>query len=163
VEQIPVPFERLERALEKRGDGPLFNGAGYALVDAAYAPFLQRYFFLDRVRKIGHIEKFPRLAAWAETLIKRPSTHSFPPDEFEALYRRNVKCRNKWVSQFIRAFRSRRNRAGKACGIACVVGARNRDPLDGHPPSCNRTTLHRLMRVIFNLRGQIIHEPLGRG
>ena len=87
VEQIPVPFERLERALARQGNGPFFNGAAYSLVDAAYAPFLQRYFFLDRVRKIGHIEKFARLAAWAETLIKRPSTHSFPPDEFEVMYR----------------------------------------------------------------------------
>jgi glutathione S-transferase len=101
AEKIPVPFERLERALEKQGNGPLFNGDQYSLVDAAYAPFLQRYFFLDQVKRIGHIEKFPRLKAWAETLIKRPSTHSFPPDEFEALYRRNLKRRNKWVSQFI--------------------------------------------------------------
>jgi glutathione S-transferase len=101
AEKIPVPFERLERALEKQGSGPFFNGARYALVDAAYAPFLQRYFFLDRVKSLGHIEKFPRLKAWAETLIERPSTHSFPPDEFETLYRRNVKLRNKWVSRFI--------------------------------------------------------------
>src|SRR5271155_1889649 len=98
---IPVPFERFEKALEKQGHGPLFNGAKYSLVDAAYAPFLQRYFFLDRVKRIGQIEKFPRLKAWGETLINRPSTHSFPLDEFEALYRRNVKRRNKWVSQFI--------------------------------------------------------------
>jgi glutathione S-transferase len=101
VSEIPVPFERLERALEKQGDGPFFNGARYSLVDAAYAPFLQRYFFLDRIRRTGHIEKFPRLKAWAEALIERPSTHSFPPDEFEALYRRNIKLRNKWLSQFV--------------------------------------------------------------
>jgi len=101
VADIPVPFERLERALEKQGAGPFFNGGGYSLVDAAYAPFLQRYFFLDRVKRIGHIEKFPRLKAWAEALIERPSTHSFPADEFEALYRRNIKLRNKWVSQFV--------------------------------------------------------------
>jgi glutathione S-transferase len=101
VAEIPVPFERLERALEKQGSGPFFNGSRYSLVDAAYAPFLQRYFFLDRVREIGHIEKFPRLKTWAETLIARPSTHSFPPDEFETLYRRNLKLRNKWVSQFV--------------------------------------------------------------
>src|ERR1700733_12367780 len=82
VAEIPVPFERLERALEKQGSGPFFNGSPYSLVDAAYAPFLQRYFFLDRVREIGHIEKFPRLWTWAETLIERPSTHSFPPDAF---------------------------------------------------------------------------------
>ena len=44
------------------------------------------------------IEKYPRLKAWAEVLIKRPSTHSFPEAEFEAA---NVKRRNKWESQFI--------------------------------------------------------------
>jgi len=99
--RIPLPFERLERALEKQGSGPFFNGARYALVDAAYAPFLQRYFFLEGIRKLGHIEKFPRLKAWAEALVARPSTHSFPPAEFEAMYRQNVRRRNKWISQFI--------------------------------------------------------------
>src|SRR5262245_10048393 len=99
--KISVPFERLERALEKQGSGPFFNGAKYSLVDAAYAPFLQRYFFLDRVRKLGHIENFPRLKAWGQALIQRPSTHSFPAAEFEAMYRANLKRRGKWVSQFI--------------------------------------------------------------
>jgi glutathione S-transferase len=98
---IPVPFERLEKALEKQGGGPFFNGAKYSLVDAAYAPFLQRYVFLDRVKKIGHLEKFPRLEAWCEALLNRASTHSFPADEFETMYRSNLKRRNKWVSQFI--------------------------------------------------------------
>src|ERR1700726_921436 len=101
AEKIPLPFERLERALEKQGAGPFFNGAKYSLVDAAYAPFLQRYLFLDRVKPLGTIEKFPRLKAWADALMKRPSTHSFPEAEFETLYRANVKRRNKWVSQFI--------------------------------------------------------------
>ena len=103
AEKIPLPFERLERALEKSGRGPYFNGAAYSLVDAAYAPFLQRYFFLDRIRKLGHIEAFPRVAAWGKALVERPSTHSFPPLEFEALYRDIVRRRNKWVSQFIPA------------------------------------------------------------
>jgi glutathione S-transferase len=101
AEQIPVPFERLEKALEKQGGGPFFNGATYSLVDAAYAPFLQRYVFLDRIRKLGHIEKFPRLKAWCEALLSRASTHSFPPGEFEAMYRENLRRRNKWVSRFI--------------------------------------------------------------
>ena len=98
---IPVPFERLENALEKQGSGPFFNGSKYSLVDAAYAPFLQRYFFLDRVKKLGHIENFPRLKAWSEALVRRASTHSFPPAEFEAMYRDGLKRRNKWVSQFV--------------------------------------------------------------
>ena len=101
AEQIPVPFERLEKALEKQGSGPFFNGAKYSLVDAAYAPFLQRYVFLDRVRRLGHIDKFLRLKAWCEALLGRPSTHSFPPAEFETMYRENLRRRNKWVAQFI--------------------------------------------------------------
>ena len=99
--EIPTPFARLEGALEKQGAGPFFNGAKYSLVDAAYAPFLQRYTFLDRVKRLGHIEKFPRLKAWRDTLLARPSTHSFPPAEFEAMYRQALKRRNKWVSQFV--------------------------------------------------------------
>jgi glutathione S-transferase len=100
---VPIAFERLEKALEKQGGGPFFNGAAYALVDAAYAPFLQRYFFLDRIRRLGHIENFPRLKAWGETLMACPSTHTFPPAEFEQLYRQAVRRRNKWVSQFVEA------------------------------------------------------------
>ena len=101
VRNIPVAFERLERALEKQGSGPYFNGAAYSLVDAGYAPFLQRYDFLDRVRTLGQIEAFPRLKAWSEALIKRPSTRSFPAAEFEAMYRANLKRRNAWLSQFV--------------------------------------------------------------
>jgi glutathione S-transferase len=101
AEKIPVVFDRLEKALEKQGSGPFFNGAQYSLVDAAYAPFLQRYLFLDRVKKLGHLEKCPRLKAWADVLMKRPSTHSFPPEKFEAMYRANLKRRKMWVSQFI--------------------------------------------------------------
>ena len=33
--------------------------------------------------------------------MARPSTHSFPQGEFEALYRANLKRRNVWASQFI--------------------------------------------------------------
>jgi glutathione S-transferase len=101
--EIPVPFERLEKALEKQGSGPFFNGTRYSLVDAAYAPFLQRYVFLDRVKRLGHIEKYPRLKAWSDALLARGSTHSFPEAEFEAMYRDNLRRRNKWVSQFIAA------------------------------------------------------------
>jgi glutathione S-transferase len=99
--KIPVAFERLEQALAKQGNGPFFNGAAYSLVDAAYAPFLQRYDFLDRIKPLGAIARFPKVKAWSDALLARPSTHSFPADAFQAMYRANVRRRNKWVSQFI--------------------------------------------------------------
>jgi glutathione S-transferase len=101
IAKIPEAFDRLEKALEKQGSGPFFNGADYSLVDSAYAPFLQRYLFLDGIKKIGLMEKYPRLKVWTDALMARPSTHSFPPGEFEAMYRANVKKRGSYVSQFI--------------------------------------------------------------
>ena len=102
IAKIPQAFEKLEGALKAQSaQGPFFNGEKYSLVDAAYAPFLQRYHYLDRIKPLGVIEKFPRLKAWAEALLRRPSTHSFPEAEFEALYRLNVKLRKKYLSQFI--------------------------------------------------------------
>ena len=98
---VPGPFEKLEKALERQSGGPFFNGTRYSLVDAAYAPFLQRHLFLEQIRKIGHIEKFRLVKAWAEAVVDRPSTHSFPPAEYEAMYRDMVKRRNKWMSQFV--------------------------------------------------------------
>lgn len=104
--KIPEAFGRLDKALDKQGAGPFFNGAAYSLVDAAYAPFLQRYFFLDRVKPLGDIEKYPRLKAWAEALMARPSTHSFPAAEFEAMYRENLRRRGSYLSQFIEPARA---------------------------------------------------------
>jgi glutathione S-transferase len=106
LEAAPTAFERLEKALEANGAGPFFNGARYSLVDAAYAPFLQRYVFLDRIKKIGLIEKYPRVKAWTDALMARPSTHSFPEAEFEAMYREGVRRRNSYVSRFVEAPRA---------------------------------------------------------
>jgi len=106
IGKIPDTFDRIEKALEKQGSGPFFNGARYSLVDSAYAPFLQRYVFLDRIRKLGVIEKFPRVKAWCDALMARPSTHSFPPAEFEAMYREGLRKRGSYLSQFVEAPRA---------------------------------------------------------
>lgn len=99
--KVPAAFEKLETALAGQEDGPYFNGAAYSLVDAAYAPALQRHLFLERIRRLGAIDRFPRVKAWAEALAARPSTHSFPPVEYEAMYRDMVKRRKAWISQFV--------------------------------------------------------------
>jgi glutathione S-transferase len=99
--RVPGALQKLEQALARQGEGPFFNGARYALIDAAYAPFLQRHLFLERIRRLGHIDAVPRVKAWAEAIAARPSTHSFPPDEYEAMYRDMVKRRAAWISQFV--------------------------------------------------------------
>ena len=106
IAKIPDTFDRIEKALEKQNSGPFFNGATYSLVEAAYAPFLQRYVFLDRINKIGIMPKYKRLQAWTDALMARPSTHSFPEAEFEAMYREGLRKRGSYLSQFVEAPRA---------------------------------------------------------
>ena len=102
AEKIAPAFAQLERALEKQSPaGPFFNGAKYSLVDAGYAPFLQRYCFLDRIKPLGVIEKFPRVKAWAERADEAAVDPFIPGERIRGLYRTNVKRRKAWVSQFI--------------------------------------------------------------
>ena len=98
IARIEEPFSKLDGALARRSEGPFFNGPNYSLVDAAYAPFLQRYGVLDRISPLGVLERFPRLSAWSAALLARPSTHSFPPDVFEAMYRGTIRTRGVWLS-----------------------------------------------------------------
>lgn len=94
-------FGRIEQALAKQGAGPFFNGADYALVDAGYAPFLQRWLIAEDFTGHRLSLEYPRLRQWTETLIARPTTHSFPPDEFRALYLQNLTRRGGLIAERI--------------------------------------------------------------
>ena len=96
------PFGKLEDALAKRGNaGPYFNGPKLSLVDAAYAPFLQRYTFMDRLRPVGVIEKFPHLAAWREALLAAPAVKASTVSNIEAVWQENLIVHKRWLSKFV--------------------------------------------------------------
>ncbi len=100
--KIAGPFGKLEEALAKRGNaGPFFNGPALSLVDAAYAPFLQRYTFTDRLHPIGIIEKFPLLAAWRDALLAAPAVKSSTVANFEAVWQENLILRKRWLGKFV--------------------------------------------------------------
>jgi glutathione S-transferase len=100
--KITDPFNKLEEALAKRGnDGPFFNGPNFALVDAAYAPFLQRYTFMDRLRRLGIIEKFPHLTAWRDALVAAAAVKASTVADIEAAWRENLILRKRWLAKFV--------------------------------------------------------------
>jgi glutathione S-transferase len=93
-------FARIEEALKKQGNGPYFNGDRYALVDAGYAPFLQRYLIVEELAGEPPLTlKFSRIRQWAEALVGRPTTHSFPPEVFRALYLDGLKRRGGLIAR----------------------------------------------------------------
>lgn len=104
--ELRAGFGKLERALAVRSDdGPWFNGARYSLVDAGYAPFLQRWQIIETLTGAAELSaSYPLLVAWSRALAARPTTHSFPPQEFEALYRGALARRGGWLARtFVKA------------------------------------------------------------
>jgi len=100
--KIAGPFGKLEEALAKRGNaGPYFNGPKFSLVDAAYAPFLQRYTFMSRLRPLGIIEKFPHLAAWRDALLAAPAVKASTVANIEDVWQENLILRKRWLAKYV--------------------------------------------------------------
>ena len=88
---------KLEEALarERDDDGPYFNGTQLCLVDAAYAPFLQRYAFVETRLGCGLLNEFPLVQAWSDALLANDRVNGSVAESFErefivALYRRGA-------------------------------------------------------------------------
>jgi len=102
--EAPEYLAKVEGALAGRGnDGPYFNGPDIALVDAAYAPFLQRHLFVDRVLKNSIIDGYPLTKAWAKTLLADARVTGAVPDNFEDEFIASMKRRGCYAAQFFDA------------------------------------------------------------
>jgi glutathione S-transferase len=103
VAEAPKRLQRLETALanERGNDGPFFNGAELSLVDAAYAPFLQRYRFVDRVLQNDVLKDFPLVRAWADTLLADERITGAVPPNFEEEFVAGLKRRQVYAATFL--------------------------------------------------------------
>lgn len=100
LEAAPPRVRRIEEALaEERGnDGPYFNGDRLCLVDAAYAPFLQRFAFVERVLKTGLLKEFPLVQAWSDALLANDIVTGAVAPNFEEEFVANLKRREFYVA-----------------------------------------------------------------
>ncbi len=88
-------LDRLEDAIgrERETPGPFFNGAAFSLVDAAYAPFLQRFAIVEEVLETGLLDDYPLVAEWAAALIGDERVSGALAPEFAEEFRANLKRR----------------------------------------------------------------------
>ena len=66
-------FERLDRQLDQRDEGPYFLGPNFGLVDASYAPIFTRWEAMEEVGEGDLIDGLDNLRAYGDALLERPS------------------------------------------------------------------------------------------
>ena len=89
---------KLEEALGERGnDGPYFNGPEICLVDAGYAPFLQRFLYVDQWLETSLLDEFPLVSAWAKALVTSDVVRGSVPETFFDEFRAGMKRRGFFV------------------------------------------------------------------
>lgn len=101
----PAKLARVELALEtqKRAGGPYFGGDRLCLVDAAYAPFLQRFALVEETLQTGLLKAFPKLQAWSDALLANPIVTGAVAPQFAEEYAKAQKRRNTWAFQMKQA------------------------------------------------------------
>jgi len=88
-------LQKIEDALtmDRAAEGPYFGGHKLCLVDAAYAPFLQRFFIVEKYLKSGLLDAFPALQKWARDLIANEFIQTSVVEDFEERFTSNLRRR----------------------------------------------------------------------
>jgi len=96
-------LDRLEEAIgaERGNDGRFFNGPDISLVDAAYAPFLQRFLHVDQWLETGLLDAYPLVGGWARALIDSDVVRGSVPENFFTEFEANLKRRGFLVGSLI--------------------------------------------------------------
>jgi glutathione S-transferase len=84
---------------QQLGEGPFFNGAAFSLADTAYAPLFMRLEIIDRLHPQGLFEPAPRVRAWSDALLARPSVRELVVADFETRFRQRFAAMGGWLGQ----------------------------------------------------------------
>ena len=105
IEAAPAKLEKLEMAIrdERGNDGPYFNGPELCLVDAAYAPFLQRFAMVEEKVNSGLLKNFPLVQAWSDALLASEMVTGSVAANFVEEFAANLHRREFHVRQFFDA------------------------------------------------------------
>ena len=103
VAAAPKFLQKLEDAMadERGNDGPYFNGPELSLVDAAYAPFLQRLAMAERFAKTGILRDFPLVQAWSDALLADEGVTGSVAPSFPDVFYANLQKRGYYVGTLL--------------------------------------------------------------
>ena len=94
-------LEKFDQMEEVVGE-PFFNGSDFSLVDASYAPLLQRLQFINELRPgVVDPHRHPRLTRWTENLLSLDAVRDSTVSDIKDLYLRQLAKRKGYVSRFL--------------------------------------------------------------
>lgn len=95
-EEIRGLFERLM----PNAKGPYWAGEALTMVDVAIAPILQRFTWAETLEPtLGLFDGMPRLQAWRDALLARPSLSSSILPDLEDIHARGLHSIGSWVAR----------------------------------------------------------------
>lgn len=96
LDAAPARLRPIEAAIqrERGNNGPYFNGDNLSLVDAAYAPFFQRYSIFDERAETGLLDDFPLIRAWRDALLSDDIVTGSVPGNFLPEFAKTFKRHN---------------------------------------------------------------------
>jgi glutathione S-transferase len=97
VDAIGKRLGQVERELV----GPFFAGARFGLVDAAFAPVFRYFDVFERRAGLDLLDRHPRLRAWANALLKRPSVTRAVPGDYADLLADFIRAKGSHLAQLI--------------------------------------------------------------
>jgi glutathione S-transferase len=104
-ERLPQARQRLQKITEAlqadKQAGPYFGGEELCLVDAAYAPFLQRFMLVDEYLQTGLLNDYPEVEAWAQALLSDARVQKSVPENFRSEFVKNLKRRELYAASMI--------------------------------------------------------------
>jgi glutathione S-transferase len=77
-----VLTEKFARVEAELGDGPLFNGESFSLVDAVFAPIFRYFDVFDAIAPSGIFDNLPRVSAWRRNLAQRRSVRDAVAEDY---------------------------------------------------------------------------------
>lgn len=81
---------------------PYFAGEKFLLIDAVYAPVFRYFVAFDRYQNFGFSDRTPKVNAWREALLQRPSVQQAVAENYYDLLDEFIKKRNSFLSTLIK-------------------------------------------------------------
>jgi len=98
-DDLLAKFDPLEHALVGPG---YFNGASFSLVDASYAPLLQRLEYIDEIKPgLFDSTRHPKICAWKNCLLELEAVRESCLPEIRTLYLELLWKRRGYISRFL--------------------------------------------------------------